>query len=114
MTEAHTLRMLLLRADKAGQLSLGHRNPDGMGMTTVHIPPIEVVLFDHADGETIEEVAILHPSIAINEKMLKTLRMMPAVLRGVPDHSSELSAVARVLLDAGDTENCNSHLADDL
>ena len=63
ITEAHTLRALLTRADKAGQLSLGHRNSDGMGMTIVHIPPIEVVLFDDADGETVEEIAILHPSI---------------------------------------------------
>ena len=113
-SEAATLRALLIRADKAGQLSLGHRNADGYGMTTVHVSPAEVVVFDAIDGESVQEIGILHPCIAINETMLKTLRMMPAVLRGVPEHSAELRAVARVLLDAGDITNCNASLADDL
>lgn len=46
--------------------------------------------------------------------LLDVVRKMPPVLRGVPEHDHELNTVARALMAAGDTTNCNANLADDL
>lgn len=47
-------------------------------------------------------------------QLLDVLRMMPAVLRDRPECYAELAAVAKALLAAGDTTNCNGALADDI
>ncbi len=62
--EAYTLRALLFRAERSGQLSLCRQEKDGTYVAKVHeFKTMRIDCFLDKEEETVDEIAIYHPAI---------------------------------------------------